>query len=180
MVQYVDFSKNILQAKETNLAAEGGRVKDIQTIPGGFKLAYEFPVTGFTIPVQVTVDQDYVETKIIQEGVKETKMGLVWVRPYPFLGAEYTDGQDGYLFIPDGAGALVRFKDNQLNVNKIYDELTYGQDIAFPGINNNRNKVMMPVFGMKSGSKGFLAVVHDGDEYADVVAAPAGVLSNYN
>jgi hypothetical protein len=180
MVQYVDFSKNILQAKETNLAAEGGKIKDIQTIPGGFKLAYEFPVTGFTIPVQVTVNQDYVETKIIQEGVKETKMGLVWVRPYPFLGAEYTDGQDGYLFIPDGAGALVKFKENQLNVNKIYDELTYGQDIAFPGINNNRNKVMMPVFGMKSGSKGFLAVVHDGDEYADVVAAPAGVLSNYN
>ncbi|MDD9269167.1 DUF5696 domain-containing protein [Paenibacillus sp. GCM10023248] len=180
MVQYVDFSKNILQAKETNLAAEGGRVMDVQTIPGGFKLTYELPATGFTIPIQVTVEQDYVETKIIQEGVKETKMGLVWVRLFPFMGAEYTKGQDGYLFIPDGAGALVRFKNNELNVNKMYDELVYGQDIAFPGINNNRNKIMMPVFGMKSGSKGFLAVVHDGDEYADIVAAPAGVLSNYN
>lgn len=180
MVQYVDFSKNILQAKETNLAAEGGTVKDVKTIPGGFQLSYELPATGFTIPVQVTVQQDYVETKIIQEGVKETKMGLVWVRLFPFLGAEYTENQDGYLFIPDGAGSLVRFKNNELNVNKMYDELVYGQDIAFPGINNNRNKIMMPVFGMKSDTKGFLAVVHDGDEFADIVAAPAGVLSNYN
>ncbi|WP_260115460.1 DUF5696 domain-containing protein [Paenibacillus hexagrammi] len=180
MVQYVDFSKNILQAKETNLAAEGGKVKDVQAVPGGFKLVYEFPVTGFTIPVQVTVGEDYVETKIIREGVKETKMGLVWVRPFPFFGAEYTDGQDGYLFIPDGSGSLVRFKNNQLNVNKIYDELIYGKDLAFPGIDNNRNSVMMPVFGMKTGSKAFLAVVHKGDEYSDIVAAPAGVLSNYN
>ncbi|MGO4275627.1 hypothetical protein AB4Z22_38290, partial [Paenibacillus sp. TAF58] len=48
MVQYVDFSKNILQAKETNLAADGGRVKEVKSIPGGFSLVYELPATGFT------------------------------------------------------------------------------------------------------------------------------------
>ncbi|CAN7549499.1 DUF5696 domain-containing protein [Paenibacillus sp. LjRoot56] len=181
MVQYVDFSKNILQAKETNLAADGGRVKEVKMIPGGFSLVYELPATGFTIPIEVRIENDYVETKIIREGVKETSMGLVWARLFPFFGAEYTAaGQDSYLFIPDGAGALVRFKDNQLNVNKIYDESVYGQDNTFAGLSNNRNKIVMPVFGMKTGSKGFVAIVHDGDEYANIVAAPAGVLSNYN
>ncbi|MFC0210858.1 DUF5696 domain-containing protein [Paenibacillus chartarius] len=180
MIQYVDFSKNILQAKETNVPAEGGQVKDVQMIPGGFTLVYELPATGFTIPVQVKVENDYVETKIIREGVKETKMGLVWIRLFPFFGAEYTNGSDQYLFIPDGAGALIRFKSNQLNVNKMYDELVYGRDAAYPGMENNRSNVIMPVFGMKTGDKGFLAVIDDGDEYANVVAAPAGVLSNYN
>lgn len=181
MVQYVDFSKNILQAKETNLLADGGQVKNVQTIPGGFSLTYELPATGFTIPVQVRIEQDYVETKIIREGVKESKMGLVWARLFPFFGAEYTKAdQEGYMLIPDGSGALVRFKSNQLNVNKIYDESVYGQDQTFAGLSNNRNKIVMPVYGMKVGSKGFVAVIHDGDEYANIVAAPAGVLSNYN
>ncbi|WP_248927536.1 DUF5696 domain-containing protein [Paenibacillus hamazuiensis] len=180
MVQYVDFSKNILQAKETNFAAEGGQVKDVQTIPGGFKLVYDLPASGFTIPVQVKIEQDYIETKIIREGIKETKMGLVWIRLFPFFGAEYSAGQDGYMFIPDGAGALIRFKDNKLNVNKLYDESVFGQDNTFAGLSNNRNQIVMPVFGMKTGAKGFLAVLHDGEEFANIVAAPSGVLSNYN
>ncbi|NOU96826.1 hypothetical protein GC093_26920 [Paenibacillus sp. LMG 31456] len=180
MVQYVDFSKTILQAKETNFAAEGGRVKDVQTIPGGFSLVYELPASGFTIPVQVKVEKDYVETKIVREGIKETNMGLVWVRLFPFLGADYSAGQDGYMLIPDGAGALIRFKENQLNVNKLYDESVYGQDNAFGGMSNNRNRIMMPVFGMKADSKAFVAVLDKGEEYAEIVASPSGVLSNYN
>jgi hypothetical protein len=181
MVQYVDFSKNILQAKETNLSADGGKVKDIQVLKDGFSLVYELTATGITIPVQVRIENDYVETKIIRDGVKESNMGLVWVRLFPFLGAEYTAAaKDGYMLIPDGAGAIVRFKDNLLNVNKIYDEPVYGPDNTFSGLSNNRNKIVMPVFGMKADSRGFVAVVHDGDEYANIVAAPAGVLSNYN
>ncbi|MFD0676291.1 MULTISPECIES: DUF5696 domain-containing protein [unclassified Paenibacillus] len=180
MVQYVDFSKTILQAKETNFAAEGGRVKDVQMIPGGFSLIYELPASGFTIPVQVKVENNYVETKIVREGIKESNMGLIWVRLFPFLGADYSAGQDGYMLIPDGAGALIRFKENQLNVNKLYDESVYGQDNAFGGMNNNRNRIMMPVFGMKADSKAFVAVLDKGEEYAEIVASPSGVLSNYN
>ncbi|ULL17130.1 hypothetical protein DVH26_23420 [Paenibacillus sp. H1-7] len=180
MVQYVDFSKSILQAKETNIAAENGKLKEVRSIPGGFSVTFELPETGFTIPVQVKIEKDFIETKIIREGIKETNMGLVWVRLFPFFGAEYSAGQDGYMLIPDGAGALIRFKDNQLNVNKVYDESVYGPDNTFTGLSNNRNKIIMPVFGMKSGGKGFLAVLHDGEEYANIVASPSGVLSNYN
>ncbi|AFH63240.1 DUF5696 domain-containing protein [Paenibacillus caseinilyticus] len=180
MVQYVDFSKSNVQAKETNLAAEGGQIKEVKEIPGGFSLVYELPATGFRIPVEVTLQGDYIQTRIPRDGIRETKMGLIWVRLYPFFGAEYSAGQDGYMFIPDGAGALIRYKENGNNVNKIYDESVYGQDQTFAGLGSNRNKIIMPVFGMKTGGKGFLAVLHEGEEYANIVAAPAGVLSGYN
>ncbi|MCZ8519520.1 MULTISPECIES: DUF5696 domain-containing protein [Paenibacillus] len=180
MVQYVDFSKSNVQAKETNLAAEGGQAKEVKEIPNGFSLVYELPATGFRIPVEVTLQGDYIQTRIPRDGIQETKMGLIWVRLYPFLGAEYSAGQDGYMFIPDGAGALIRYKNNGTNVNKIYDESVYGQDQTFAGLGSNRNKIIMPVFGMKTGSRGFLAVLHEGEEYASIVAAPAGVLSGYN
>ncbi|WP_199614054.1 DUF5696 domain-containing protein [Paenibacillus alkalitolerans] len=181
MLQYVDFSKPILQPKETSLSAAGGAVNGMRTIPGGFELTFEMPELGFTVPVRVKIDSDFVETTIVREGIKEKDLGLIWARLYPFFGAEYTEEDaNGYLFIPDGPGALIRFKDNRLNVNKIYDERVYGRDMTFPGLINNRNPVSMPVFGMKSGSKGFLAVLHDGEEYANVIASPAGVFSNYN
>lgn len=180
MVQYVDFTKSILQAKETNLAEEGGAVKGLKPIPGGYSLVYELPATGFTVPIEVRIEQDYVETRIIRDGIQEKSMGLVWIRLFPFFGAEYSDGKDGYMLIPDGAGALIRFKNNQLNVNKLYDESVYDVDSTFTGLSNNRNPIIMPVFGMKADSRGFLAVLHDGEEYANIVASPSGVLSNYN
>jgi len=181
MLQYVDFAKPILQPKETSLSAEGGAVHGLREIPGGFELTFEMPELGFSIPVRVKIEQDYVETTVVREGISEKDLGLIWVRLYPFFGAEYTEGDpNGYLFIPDGPGALIRFKDNKLNVNKIYDERVYGRDMTFPGLINNRNPVNMPVFGMRSGTKGFLAVLHDGEEYANIIASPAGVFSNYN
>ncbi|MBD2868517.1 DUF5696 domain-containing protein [Paenibacillus arenilitoris] len=180
MLQYVDFSEPILNPKELSFTPGVDRIKDLKTIPGGFSLTFELPETGFTIPVEVTVDGDYVQTKIVREGLKENKLGLVWVRLYPFFGATHTDGQEGYLFIPDGPGALIRFKDNKLNVNKVYDESVYGSDMVYQGLYNNRNPVTMPVFGMKSGDKGFLAVLNDGEAYANIVASPAGVFSDYN
>ncbi|MFC5653642.1 DUF5696 domain-containing protein [Paenibacillus solisilvae] len=180
MIQYVDFSEPILNPKELSFTPGVDRIKDLKTIPGGFQLTFELPEAGFTIPVQVTIDGDYVETKIIREGTKENKLGLIWVRLYPFFGATHTDGQEGYLFIPDGPGALINFKDNELNVNKVYDESVYGSDMVYQGLDNNRNPVSMPVFGMKSGNKGFLAVLNDGEAYASIVASPSGVFSNYN
>lgn len=180
MIQYVDFSEPILNPKELSFTPGVDRIKDLKTIPGGFQLTFELPETGFTIPVEVTIDGDYVQTKIIREGIKENKLGLIWVRLYPFFGATHTDGQEGYLFIPDGPGALINFKENELNVNKLYDESVYGSDMVYRGLDNNRNPVTMPVFGMKSGNKGFLAVLNDGEAYANIVASPSGVFSDYN
>ncbi|MCA0755615.1 hypothetical protein KP806_11170 [Paenibacillus sp. N4] len=180
MIQYVDFSEPILNPKELSFTPGVDSIKDLKTIDGGFQLTFELPEAGFTIPVEVTVDGDYVQTKIIREGIKEDKLGLIWVRLYPFFGATHTDGQEGYLFIPDGPGALINFKDNQLNVNKLYDESVYGSDMVYQGLDNNRSQVSMPVFGMKSGSKGFLAVLNDGEAYANIVASPSGVFSKYN
>lgn len=180
MLQYANFGDPILQPRELSFSPDADSIKELEMIPGGFTLTYELPRSGFTIPVQVRIENDYVETKLIREGIEESQLGLIWARLYPFFGAEHTDGQDGYLFIPDGSGALIRFKDNKLNVNKIYDESVYGKNMTFPGLDNNRNPVVMPVYGMKSGDKGFLAVLDEGEEYANIIASPSGVFSNYN
>jgi hypothetical protein len=124
-------------------------------------------------------------TRIIDSGLKEGSLSLIWVRLYPFFGAERTEGQDGYMFVPDGSGALIRFDPGSTNVNRVYDEPVFGQDLAFQinsldFMNNSRHKIVAPVYGLKNENRSFLAILEEGAEYTDVIASPAGVYSTYN
>lgn len=182
MFRYIDLSGKLSQPKESNLLEERGTIKDVATIDGGFRLTFDMPSKEITIPVEVKVDGDSVVTKIIDSGVKEGKLSLIYIRLYPFFGAERSEGQDGYLFVPDGSGALIPYDPNSTNVNRIYQEPIYGQDLSFK-VNsepNSRNQVVMPVYGAKSQDRAYLAIVEDGAEQVEIVGSPSGVFSGYN
>lgn len=182
MFQYVDFTIYNSQPKESNFVSLGGTVTDIKEIEGGVQWTYDMPALGLSIPVQIRVQDDFVETKIIDSGIREGRYSLIWVRLFPFLAAEHTTDKDGYLFIPDGSGALIRFDPNRIQVNRGYQEMVYGRDMSFQARSSYspRYAVRMPVFGLKAGDKAMLAVIEEGAEYAEIFAAPAGLYSKYN
>lgn len=182
MLRYIDLTGKVTQPKETNLLEEQGKIVDVANIDGGFKLTFDMPSKGFTIPIEVKLEGDSVVTKIIDSGVKESSLSLIWIRLYPFFGAAHSNGQEGYLFIPDGSGALIPYSEHNTNVNRIYQEPVYGIDMSFKANDEpqSRNPIIMPVFGAKSADKGFLTVIEDGAEQTDVVASPSGVFSGYN
>ena len=80
---------------------------------------------------------------------------------------------DGYVLVPDGAGALLRFKSNQVSVTE-YDEYVYGEDYARtsqPARNDTTyfqpKQMTLPVFGMVLGNDqeaGFVAYAKSADE----------------
>lgn len=107
---------------------------------------------------------------------------LVSVRLYPFFGAVHSAGQDGYLLIPDGPGALIRFRTDRGDLKTIYNEKVYGEDLAFASRQtlSARRTVTLPVFGIKSGRTAFLALVASGEEYASILASPAGSFTGFN
>ncbi|MEI0740362.1 DUF5696 domain-containing protein [Paenibacillus sp. JTLBN-2024] len=105
------------------------------------------------------------------------------LRLYPFLGAYTSDREDGYLLIPDGPGTLIQFRKDRPPNNNFYFEGVYGEDYAFSNNNQSlsiRQPVRMPVFGIKAGGQGLLAVIRDGAEYANVLAAPSKSMNQYN
>ncbi|WP_409345555.1 DUF5696 domain-containing protein [Paenibacillus sp. MBLB4367] len=201
-IRYVEFNVQQHIVKETNLTEQKGSIADFQITGNGFKLTFTMPGIGFTIPVEVSLKDDYVETRILEKGLKDAKTAeekkafedknkgqkdpdarIAAIRLYPFLGAETSDSEDGYLFVPDGPGALIKFqKDRPSTTNNFYNERIYGEDMAY-SFNNAlsfRGPVRMPVFGIKSGDRAMLAVVQDGAEYASVTAAPSKSFSQYN
>lgn len=149
-------------------------------IQNGFELTFSIPSKQLSIPIQVTIKHSYVQTKVINKGIKEGKDKLVYIEVYPFFGAEQSMGQKGYIFIPDGSGALINFVNNRMDQNN-YTEPVYGTDMAFPtSYVDSRLRITMPVYGMRSANKGFLAVITQGAEYDQVVASPSPLYTRYN
>ncbi|WP_188993772.1 DUF5696 domain-containing protein [Paenibacillus nasutitermitis] len=196
MFRYVEFNVRKDLDKESNFIAQSGKVASFDMTEDGFRIVYELPELGFVIPVQVRLKDDYVETRIVSEGLvdekaytkeeqekkKDLKARLVSIRLFPFLGAATSDREDGFLLIPDGPGALIDFKKDQPDLINFYNERVYGDDWAYSyntGF-SNRQPVKMPIFGIKSGKQAVLGIIQEGMEYASVFAVPSKSFSQYN
>ncbi|MHB8964080.1 MAG: DUF5696 domain-containing protein [Saccharofermentanales bacterium] len=91
-------------------------------------------------------------------------------------------GQDkGYMFVPDGSGALIRLNNGKINTT-IYSTTVYSEDRSkneAEGINPVMT-ASMPVFGMKKGDNGFLAIIEGADAVAKIKADISGKQNSYN
>ncbi|MDQ8737972.1 DUF5696 domain-containing protein [Paenibacillus sp. LHD-38] len=167
------------EVKVSSLLSLNGGIMSWKPIEDGFAVTFAMPSIQMAIPIEVRLRNDYVETKVIDAELIEGKDSLINLKVYPFLGAEQPRGQEGYLLLPDGSGAIYKFKENISNDRSVYREPIYGIDSAFNSVYTNRKPITMPVYGIKSGSSAFLAVVDEGEEYGYMYAAPAGVYSRY-
>lgn len=93
--------------------------------------------------------------------------------------------EEGYLFVPDGSGALIRFNNGKTDA-PAYIGYVYGEDktnqvnlTKKPEIDQSVT-VRMPVFGSCSGDSAFFAVVEGGAASADINAATGGRTDSYN
>jgi len=193
MLKYVELNNRKDQVKELNFFNQETDV-DFEKIENGFQVTYEMPDLGFIIPIEVRLKEDYVETKLLADDIidekefskedadQDPKARLVSFRLFPFLGADNSEDEDGFLFIPDGSGVQVDFEQNRATTQNLYSERIYGDDLAFSTKRNlsSRLPIKMPVFGINSGDNALLGVVHEGDSYTNIVSAPSGSFSQYN
>lgn len=98
----------------------------------------------------------------------------------PFLGAA-PKGKNGYIFVPDGSGALIYFDNGKLKAQD-YTGKVYGSDYSILEAVKNPvpYPVTMPVFGSNQGDCGFFAVIEYGESFATVEASISGKSHSYN
>ncbi|MFC5405798.1 DUF5696 domain-containing protein [Cohnella soli] len=196
MFSYVEFNVRKDMLKETNFIEHGGTIASFEQINNGARFKFAIPELGFVIPVEVRLYEDYVETRVLDEGLidgnelpvqaqakgNDPKARLASIRPYPFLGAVTSADPEGYLLIPDGSGALIRFRKDRVPSPSLYVGKVFGDDWAYSSNSalSDRLPVTMPVFGIKSGGQAMIGIIEDGAEYANVLAAPSKAFSQYN
>lgn len=97
----------------------------------------------------------------------------------PAFGAGGT-ADDGFLFVPDGSGAIIRFNNGRVSQRAYYANL-YGWDWASIRTQvTNETRINFPVFGVSGDSGSFICILEDGASWAGIGADIAGRLTSYN
>lgn len=171
---------------------KGNAVKKITYFQDGFDAAIEFPAYGFHIGLQVRLEEDGFSACVKQASIEEGedyKLAAVYL--YPMFGATRAAEKEGYMLIPEGAGALITLADNEGKYKTPYTKKIYGPNAGTDATDVNYNngpsvvepqKITAPVFGMiyTKENQGFLGIVEEGQYNADILAYPNGVTTDYN
>ncbi len=157
-----------------------GKVK-LQKLEDGLRIIYTFADYGITVPLYVTIAEDCFRIYIPADEIEETTSDrLLDVEIAPMFACSGTK-DEGYILIPDGSGALIRFNNGKTKAGS-YKAQVYGSDKTFAATvdNNTMLRAALPVLGMSCGDYGLLAVATQGDAHAYVNAAVSGVTNSYN
>lgn len=138
-------------------------------------LKVEFTKTGIIVAIP--------NSEIIEDGPYK----LAAIKVYPFFGAFLEDKTPGYVFIPDGIGALVRYSKSKPGIIANYQKEIYGRNLSY-NIETNLNRfvndgtrIYAPVFGFVHGinQNAVFANILSGDEYGLINLYYAGKTTNY-
>lgn len=105
---------------------------------------------------------------------------LLQLRVLEYFGAGGA-ADEGYLFVPDGSGALIDLNNGKFQTNQ-YISPVYGYDTA---VRQNlqvgiMEQIALPVFGLKRGELAHLAIIEEGSALASIRADIAGRVNSYN
>ncbi|GGG53461.1 DUF5696 domain-containing protein [Paenibacillus radicis (ex Gao et al. 2016)] len=134
----------------------------------------------FVLPVTYRLDGEQFVVQVSTENIESSGFYLQQLSVLPYFGAAGI-GQQGYMFVPDGSGALIRLNNGKLDASP-YNEALYGIDSTrinqFKPLGGSATR--LPVFGMKKDDAAFVAIIEDGDGIGRVEADVSGRTHSYN
>ncbi|GHU78702.1 hypothetical protein FACS189462_3810 [Spirochaetia bacterium] len=173
----VEFYDDAFNLQLVSSASQRGASSKLASLgPNHYRLDAEFPDNDLSVKVHIYLTETGINYRILDEeitGDGAAKMASIIITP--FLGASGGVQQiydretkryeqhipktpiPGYVFVPDGSGALIRFRDNTVSLQK-YVGVVYGINPAesMYYYNNDAYSVakkepLMPVFGIAHG-----------------------------
>lgn len=130
---------------------------------------------------KVTLTNNGINLKLDHESISEgEKYFLTDIKFFPYFGASRLKEKPGYMFIPSGNGALIRF-DQSVAISNSYKERYYGVDANYTQ-NEERDSLSLPIFGIVHGvnQHAFLAEIEEGSEIAYLNFDPSSIKLGFN
>lgn len=168
----------------------GGMEHEI--LENGIKFSFTFPEAAVIVPVQYYLCEDGFIAEVLTGEIQELWTGevnelwkdegaeLLSVKLLPYFGAGGAS-DEGYLFIPDGSGALIEFNSGKQQY-KSYEGRVYGEDRTSGETGNGEvtQSIRMPVFGLKCNEDALLAVITSGEGESSIYTATSNTKNAYN
>lgn len=164
-----EFTKDKItaDAKELNLG------KTVESYPN-FKLALNYTLTENG--VKATVPNESIS---FNEDFPLLKISLL-----PYFGADEAGaGANGYLFIPDGSGAVINMNQNEPNRRTIITGKVYGENaskLPEKEATEKTEQYYLPVFGtVRNNNSAIFGIITNGDANAEITALLGRPNGNY-
>lgn len=148
-----------------------------------FRVSVEYLLDGPSFVARVLGESISYPDRVLDPATgNRVTFPLTSVALLPYFGASDTESQ-GYLFVPDGSGALIHANSKKSGVQP-YNGIVYGRDLAtqlLPEFSSTElEQVYLPVFGLKDGDRAFVGVIENGDAIARIEAMVSGMRDSYN
>ena len=184
--------------EETAYLADEGTGKTWECVNGEVRIHCTFPDIGLKAELSLTLNENTLTVSLPDDGLREgADFPVTSVTFLPFFGAARLDETNGYFFLPDGCGALMRFTEGREYISS-FARRVYGNDLGIESADTlnglsdvalrpvefavPEREVMMPVYGAVHGvhENAFLTEITGGAEYARILADPAAPRLNYH
>lgn len=199
-IEYYNASSSIVHGNNSSSFTQGKKVnfnvtlndvkytdyqKDNKKV--GFIAAVNFVNLGISFNIEVYLDNDQLVVNVPHTSVKEVGVGkdeadiylLRTISLFPYLGSQNHE-INGYTFLPDGSGSLVRYTD-QIRTS-LFNRPLYGNDYGYyndPEFSDHLTdpyNVTLPIYGISHGynQNAILAQVTSGFGQASLISSPYG------
>lgn len=140
-----------------------------------FKLKVRYVLTENGLTVTVPVDS-------IRFDSQNFKLREIEILPY-FLSEKCDPYGQGYIFIPDGSGAIIDINNIDKNYSSVISATVYGEDCS-----NIQEETLtqtqsyyLPVYGIvKNNNSGIFSVISGGNAMSRIITRPGELSSVYN
>ncbi len=138
----------------------------------------EYPGNLFIrVPVEYYLEGEQlvvnVDTKMIETGA-DNPINKIDLIPYFLTSAADQDLEDGYMFIPDGSGALIYLDSDKVKEYHFAGTYYNGDKLVDATVYSQPKSMMLPVFGMKTSNSTIFGVIENGAEVATMDAYVSG------
>lgn len=148
-----------------------------ELIENGVRVHYDLASSGVALDVEITLDGEDVLVRVPFEGIDcYGDFSIVSIDMMPYL-CSGSDNAEGFLFYPDGSGAILDFQDYAHFKELAQTFSVYGNtekaEAMLDLFDQAEPTVLMPVYGVSIGGNAMLTVIEDGAETARITVSPS-------
>ena len=185
-IEYYNANTSIVSYKEISFTTKNSKATvEYSDIENGFVGHFNFPNQGIKFDVEVSIGNGSLYVNVPVDSISEETVGtlnpmnyqLKSVSVFPYFGSQNYQ-INGYSFIPDGSGALVRYVDEVSAT--AYMKRVYGNDYGFSQVSTlnshikDSGNLSLPIYGVNHGynQAAFLCEITSGDGAAELHSYP--------
>lgn len=151
---------------------------DSQISGGKLTLTVRIPSLNLKFELIFGLNNKALYYRLEDKSIEEGDGKLISISLLNNLGASKVN-EAGYIFYPDGSGALMEFNPFDESNSKLYQMGFYGDnDISLSAIEKNAENniygACLPVYGVSQGDGGFIGVISKGSEDASLYISTPG------